>query len=128
MLGRLFDGESFQATRTGCFTAAESVFWAWLAAGASIAVNSSANLAKPLIPMGKMYHIGTGALLRSRADCLGPPSPGLFLHFHAPPEADLTFDLARRRLGVRIVPGSIRVILSVDQQIHIPRLALRRVK
>ena len=48
----------------------------------------------------------------------------LLLHFHATPKGHVPLDLAGRRLGVGIVPGRIWIVLAVNEQAHITRLAL----
>src|SRR4029077_16640803 len=37
----------------------------------------------------------------------------LFLDRHAAPEGDVVLDVGRRRLGVRVVPGGVRVLQAV---------------
>src|ERR1017187_7561387 len=50
----------------------------------------------------------------------------LLHHFDPAPEGDIALDLARRRLGVWVIPGRVRIILPVDQQIEIASLPLPR--
>src|ERR1017187_1139199 len=54
------------------------------------------------------------------------PCGMLLHHFNPAPEGDIPLDLARRRLRVWVIPGRVRVILSIDQQIEIASLPLPR--
>lgn len=48
----------------------------------------------------------------------------LLANLNPTPEGDVVLDVARRRLGIRVVPGRIRILLPVNQEAVVPRLPL----
>src|SRR5580704_14702000 len=62
--------------------------------------------------------------VRSRAAMLLTRFWRLLFDFNPAPEGDMVLDVTGCRLGVRIVPGGILILLSVNQKTVVPGLAL----
>ncbi len=54
------------------------------------------------------------------------PQAHLLLHLNAAPEGNVVLDVARGRFRVWVVPGGVRVFLTVNHEAVVARLALPR--